>query len=133
MKFKHAVSNVLANFAEFRGRAGRHEFWWWCAFAFCVLLLTLLIDNTVSATLLGFEMFSMRSGHPVTALCAVLLALPTLAVAGRRLHDVGRSSWWLMAGFVPVLGNVYLAWLLSRPTSTRDNRYGSSVFGLQRT
>ena len=133
MKFSYAVSNVFANFAEFRGRAGRHEFWWWCLFALLVMLAAILVDMTLSARLLGFEMFSARAGHPLSVLAAAILALPTLAAAGRRLHDVGRSGWWLLAGFVPVLGNLYLLWLLTRPTSTRDNRYGSSVYGLQRT
>ncbi|SFI37144.1 DUF805 domain-containing protein [Albimonas pacifica] len=133
MKFSYAISNVFSNFAEFRGRAGRHEYWWWCLFVALALVAMVLVDNIVSAPLLGFEMFSMRAGHPLSALTVALLALPTLAVSSRRLHDVGKPGWLLLAGFVPVLGNLYLLWLLTRPTSTRDNRYGSSVFGLQRT
>ncbi|WP_339949630.1 DUF805 domain-containing protein [uncultured Albimonas sp.] len=133
MKFSYAVSNVLANFAEFRGRAGLAEFWWWCLFALLVQLAMVVLDNTLSAMVLGFPMFSQRSGHPLTLLVGLVLAPPTLAVAARRLHDVGRSGWLLLVGFVPVVGNLYLLWALSRPTSTRSNRYGSSVHGLQRT
>ena len=133
MKFSHAVSNVFANFAEFRGRASLAEFWWWSLFAAVLVLALLLIDETVSAPLLGFPMFSPRSGHPLTVIGVLLLMMPTLAAACRRLHDVGRSGWWLLAGFVPVLGNLLLLWFLTRPTPARSNRYGSSVRGLQRT
>ncbi|MDF2234927.1 DUF805 domain-containing protein [Albimonas sp. CAU 1670] len=133
MKFSDAVSNVFLNFAEFRGRAGLQEFWWWCLFLLLVAAGAFVVDNTVSATLLGFPMFSLESGHPLTLISGLLLTPPTLAVAGRRLHDVGKSAWWLLTGFVPVLGNLYLLWLMLRPTSTRSNRYGSSVHGLQRT
>lgn len=133
MRFSYAVSNVFANFAEFRGRASLSEFWWWCLFGVIVMAAAGLVDGAVSAPVLGFPMFSLEAGHPLMAVCVLLLAVPTLATACRRLHDVGRSGWWLLAGFVPVLGNLALLWFLTRPTSGRDNRYGSSVAGLQRT
>jgi len=133
MRPSDAILNVLANYAEFRGRASLPEFWWWCLFLMLALLMLLVVDGVVSARILGYPTFSSDSGRPLSVLGGIALAPPTLAVAARRLHDVGRSGWWLLVGFVPILGNLYLAWVLSRPTSKRDNRYGSSVYGLPRT
>ena len=41
--------------------------------------------------------------------------VPGLAVSVRRLHDLDRSGWWLLLGFVPVIGPVVLlVWCCSR-------------------
>ena len=52
-----------------------------------------------------------------------LLALGTLCVA--RLHDRGRSAWWLAAALVPVAGALWLAWELAlRRGEAHANAYG---------
>ena len=133
MKFAYAVANVLSNFAEFRGRASLAEFWWWALFCLIVMSVLTLADGAISAPAMGFEMFSLQAGRPLSLVGALLLSVPTLAVSCRRLHDAGRAGFWALAGFVPVAGWALMLWFLTRPTSRRANRYGSSVAGLQRT
>ena len=52
----------------------------------------------------------------------VLLALETAAV--RRLHDTGRSAWWLLISIVPLIGSIILIVLLASPGEPNSNRYG---------
>jgi uncharacterized membrane protein YhaH (DUF805 family) len=71
---------TLRKYAEFNGRASRHEFW--CFFAFVI------IANAVTGLvgmLLGF-------GPALSGLVGLLLIIPQIAVAVRRLHDLGKSG-----------------------------------------
>jgi uncharacterized membrane protein YhaH (DUF805 family) len=71
---------TLKKYAEFKGRASREEFW--CFFAFVI------IANAVSSFLglvLGF-------GAALSGIVGALLLVPQLAVAVRRLHDLGKSG-----------------------------------------
>ena len=44
----------------------------------------------------------------VADIAALALLLPSLAVGARRLHDTGRSGWWLLIGLIPVIGTIVL-------------------------
>lgn len=120
MSFGTAVRTVLSNYATFSGRARRSEYWWWYLFFVLVLAGTTVIDGAI-----GAEPVPGSTAGWVTTLVALALMLPHLAVGARRLHDIGRSGWWLLLVLVPVVGVVALfvmAVLDSRP----DNRYGPS-------
>ncbi|MEC9431297.1 MAG: DUF805 domain-containing protein [Pseudomonadota bacterium] len=133
MTFSDSVLNVFANYFEFRGRATRSEYWWWALFSLIVSVALQIVDGMVSAPAMGYAAFAMDAGRPITMVGLLALVPPTLAVGCRRLHDTGRSGWWLLVGFAPVVGTLALIWLLTRPSAERDNRFGSSVAGLQRT
>ena len=66
-------------------------------------------------------------GMPLLSIVALLimlgLAVPSLAVTIRRLHDTGRSAWWLLIQFVP-FGGLYLLYLYVQPSSGEANAYG---------
>ena len=57
MTFSDSIQNVLLNFAEFRGRATRSEYWYWVLFALCLQVLFQIVDGLVSAPLMGFPPF----------------------------------------------------------------------------
>ena len=44
------------------------------------------------------------------------VSIPNLAVSIRRLHDTGRSGWWLLVGLI-------LIWYLS-DSEVGENKYG---------
>jgi uncharacterized membrane protein YhaH (DUF805 family) len=77
--FESAIQ-TLKKYAEFNGRASRHEFW--CFFAFVI------VANAVTGLvgmLFGF-------GPALSALVGLLLIIPQIAVAVRRLHDLNKSG-----------------------------------------
>ncbi len=106
---------VLKKYAVFSGRARRREYW---LFVLINGVISLVI--TLVPTLLGFPTFSTVMSYIYTF--AVLI--PSLAVASRRLHDVGQSAWWLLVILVPFLGAAILIWFTTLDSEVGDNKYG---------
>ncbi|HXQ47029.1 MAG TPA: DUF805 domain-containing protein, partial [Caulobacteraceae bacterium] len=52
------------------------------------------------------------------SLYSLAVLLPSLGIAVRRLHDIGKSGWWLLVALVPLLGAIYLIYLYCQPTTT---------------
>lgn len=77
------------------------------------------VDAVVSAAL----QLVGKSHVPYLAY-SLVVAVPTLAVVVRRLHDVGRSAWWLLIGVVPVLGQIVLFVFLVSRGEDGANRFG---------
>ena len=78
MNFPSAIQSGFRNFATFRGRASRSEFWWWTLFSFFVQAITSAVNDNVNS------------------IASLVLLLPSLAVNVRRLHDTDRRGWWLL-------------------------------------
>ena len=97
MSFFEAIRVCLMKYAEFNGRAGRAEFWWFFLFVLLASGALLYISEALSSFFL------------------VAVLLPLLAVGARRLRDAGQSVWWLWIGLAPVGGLVVLAVLWSLP------------------
>lgn len=115
MSFQDAVRNCLRNYATFAGRARRSEFWWF-------FLFTLLAQCV--AAILNQALFWAAPQGPIGAILSLLLLLPNLAVGARRLHDTGRSGWWLLIWLVPLIGFILLlVWFCSRGEEGA-NRFG---------
>lgn len=119
-----AVRRVLSNYATFQGRAPRAEFWWWALAMFILFAILSLIDGILIAPLLGFSAFSEDAGQPISTLVSLALLLPSLALAARRLHDIGRSGWWLLLALVPLIGSLVLLYFYVQP-SDGENAYGA--------
>ena len=81
--FFQSVAYTLRRYADFNGRASRSEFW--CFFFFVILAQS--VGRFLDALFGGFLLLG-----PVTGLVSLLLVVPQVAVAVRRLHDIGRSG-----------------------------------------
>jgi len=51
--------------------------------------------------------------------------IPNIAVGVRRLHDTGRSGWWILIGFVPVIGAIILIIFYVENGNPGHNKYGA--------
>lgn len=89
-----AVRICFQKYADFSGRAPRSEYWWWRLF---VLLVNLALGFLAGAV---HTIPDMKILVPaMKGLFSLGIFLPDLAVTVRRLHDTGRSGWWL-AGII---------------------------------
>ena len=122
--------NPLRRFADFRGRARRKEFWSWFLFVWIVLLVLMYLDSALN---LGGTATTYREGNSVgfnmsggllTALFGLATLIPNLAVSVRRLHDCGKSGWFLLFGLIPLFGWAYLLYLYVQPGMEGPNAYG---------
>ena len=113
MDFGTAVRTVLLQkYVNFSGRAMRSEYWWYVLFVVIVAVVLAIIDNLViGASLLG-------------SIWSLATLLPSLGVSVRRLHDLDKSGWWLLLGFIPLIGALVLLYWFCQPGTPGDNRFG---------
>ena len=123
MTLKEAVKICLGKkYADFSTRASRKEFWSFALFYWFLCLAMFMISILVDVVFEhSFQMFRLTVG--VSVIIALLLMVPTYAVCVRRLHDTGRSGWWILLYFIPCIGAIALLIMLCRK-SDEDNKYG---------
>ena len=109
MTFLESIKTCLSRYADFKGRAGRPEFWWFVLFQFLVMGVASLL------------------GDVVNGLAGLALLLPSLAVNARRLHDVGHSGWWLLLWFIPLVGLVVLVYWCVQSGEPESNAWGAQA------
>ena len=104
---------VLKKYAVFSGRARRKEYWYFVLFNFIIGIVLSLID--------------IFWGFPVLYwLYSLAVLLPYLGVSIRRLHDTGRSGWWLLIGLIPLIGAIILLIYMVSDSQEGTNQYGPS-------
>jgi len=96
MTFTQAVSSALSSYATFHGRARRSEYWWFYLFTILVAIPAGVIDAILDMA------FNNEIGI-VGTITSLALLLPSLAVTARRLHDTGRTGWWMLLPVAPLL------------------------------
>ena len=102
---------VLKKYADFKGRARRKEYWMFFMFNFLISIGLGMVDAMLGTGVLGM-------------IYALAILLPSLAVGARRLHDIGKSGWWLLIGLIPLVGLVLLYFLV-QPSQSENNEYGA--------
>ena len=115
MTFMDAIKTCFSKYVTFRGRASRPEYWYWCLFSLLGIICTFIIDGLILDDL---------ANTPVNLLFSIITFLPGLAVSVRRLHDVGRSGWWLLT-FFTVIGLIPLMYWALRKSDEGENRFGA--------
>lgn len=112
--FKEAVENaIMQNYCNFDGRASRSEYWWY-------VLFTVLLSFVIGIAF----WWSETMADIVSGVVGLALILPGLGVAVRRLHDIGKSGWWLLIGFIPLVGGIILIVLFCKDSDMVPNEYG---------
>jgi len=112
---------VLKKYAQLNGRATRQEFWMFSLFHLIFLILALILDNVLGTT------FQDSYYGIIYFLYIVGTALPSLAVAVRRLHDIGYSGWWFLINAIPYIGPVLLLIFLAKDSQPDKNKYGANL------
>ncbi len=109
--------DVLKKYAVFTGRARRKEFWMFVLFNVIISLILNLIDGFLGT---GFE----AGGGIISGLYALAILLPSIGVAIRRLHDIGKSGWWIFISLIPLIGGIWLLVLYCTDSEPGENQYG---------
>jgi uncharacterized membrane protein YhaH (DUF805 family) len=127
MEFGTAIKTCFSKYVTFSGRASRSEFWWYTLFnilgAIVARILDLLAGTSFHMTMPNGSSVSMGYGY-ILSLYALVVVLPTLSVAVRRLHDRNRSGWWYWLFLVPFVGGIWLIFWFCRRGTSGENRFG---------
>ena len=113
MTFGQAISAGFANITNFEGRASRPAFWWWALLIFIIYVLAGALFGRGG----GFMSF-------IFTIVWIVLALATIAVGCRRLHDTGRSGWWQLLFLLCGIGGIVTIIFWVQPGTAGANKYG---------
>lgn len=116
MNFGQAIASCMGKYATFSGRASRSEFWWFYLF---VVLMSWASQVTGAAIFASDPELT----EILPTVVNLVLLLPGLAAASRRLHDTGRSGWWQLLYFT-IIGIILLIVWWARGSQQEDNKYG---------
>jgi len=104
---------VLKDYVAFTGRARRQEYWMFTLF------------NVIASIVLSIIETAIGINSVLTGIYSLAVLLPSLGVSARRLHDTGRSGWWLLIGLIPLIGAIILLVFMCQD-SQDDNKYGAN-------
>jgi uncharacterized membrane protein YhaH (DUF805 family) len=111
-------AKVLRQYADFNGRARRTEYWMFTLVSVIVGLVLGLVDEVV---FIGPGLSTTGWLHTIYSVAVII---PTLAVGARRLHDTGRSGWWLLIGVIPLVGAIVLIVFFALEGQRSSNAHG---------
>ena len=114
MNFAQAIASGFRHYVTFAGRASRSEYWYWVLFTIIGAIVTLILDRAV---------FSESDYSPLNAIFNLVCFLPSLAVGVRRLHDIGRTGWWVLIALTIIGAIVLIVWACQK-SDAGPNQYG---------
>jgi uncharacterized membrane protein YhaH (DUF805 family) len=114
---------VFENYANFKGRARRSEYWYF-ALANGLISILLVVIGVIIGSVFGDALTGGIIGYVLFGLYALATLLPGLGVVVRRLHDVGKSGWFYFVAFIPFIGGIWILILFCTEGNRGPNQYG---------
>ena len=113
--------NALKKYFDFKTRATRAEYWYFflffmlglIVFAFIDIYIGSIIGKDENETFIFFTMIFLLS-H----------LIPGYAVLFRRMHDIGKSAWWILLGIIPYIGSFIIFYFALKKSQPGTNKYG---------
>jgi len=103
---------VLKKYAVFEGRARRKEYW-----MFILLnVIFLILASGIHGVFDGY--------YIILIIYIIAMIIPTISVIVRRMHDIGKSGFWIFIRLVPIIGGIWMLILLCTEGQTWKNQYG---------
>ncbi len=109
-------TSVLKKYAVTSGRSGRPEYWY-----FVLANIVISIGLSLLSTIIG------NDSNALGSIYSLVVLLPGIAVGIRRLHDIGKSGWWLLISLIPFVGFVWIIILMATDGDAEENEYGPSL------
>ncbi len=121
--FLHAIKHITT-----QGRACRKEYW------------MAVLGNVIVSFILGFilGLVEVLSGTAceegllaliINLVYSLLCFAAFLTLGIRRLHDTGRSGWWVLLGIIPIVGSIVLLVFFCLDSEPGENAYGANPKG----
>ncbi|MBR3764142.1 MAG: DUF805 domain-containing protein [Clostridia bacterium] len=111
MSFVDAIKTCFQKYADFSGRARRSEYW-------NFYLFNALVSGAAGA-IFGADSI-------ITSIISLALLIPGLAVAWRRMHDIGKSGAWNFIALIPLVGTILVIIWMCKDSVPGTNAYGTN-------
>lgn len=119
--FPTAVRLFFKNYINFSGRSSRSAYWWWVLASFLIGIVAGIMDVII----LG-DAYNQNDYGPVSAIVSLVTLVPGISLSARRLHDVGRSGWWMLISLT-IVGLIPLLFWAVREGNDGANKFGEDV------
>lgn len=115
LSFGEAIQRAFTvNYCNFEGRSSRSEYWW-----------VILFGTIVSCAISILFFWSDTLEYIVNGIVGLFFLLPVLGLSVRRMHDTGRSGWWFLVNFIPVVGWIIFVFLAVQDSQPMPNKWGN--------
>lgn len=139
---KTAIRNFFSNYVTFSGRSSRSEYWYYALFNFLIsipfiIVYILAVVNTVKKYSYYYydDFYTYEQNEDILKALGILAIiyliwglatfLPSLALSVRRLHDSGKSGWFLLLALIPLVGAIIIFIFTLLETEPFVNEYGT--------
>ncbi len=112
---------VWKQYADFKGRARRKEFWMFVLF------------NMIAVSAISIFDYILFGSFVVYYIYVLAAFIPSLAVGVRRLHDTGKSGWWMLINLIPLVGLIMYLLYMCEEGYIGNNQYGENPKGQDNT
>lgn len=130
-----AYKSMFKKYAQFSGRSRRSEYWYAALANFLIIFIAeiIFIIPTVSAFVLdepsGGTLVGMGILYVLIVIYSLAVIVPLLAMEIRRLHDIGKSGWYLLLGLIPWVGSIIILVFTCMDSQPGPNKYGPNPKG----
>ena len=100
---------ITKKYICFEGRSSRKEFW--------TFVLSFVVINTILGLIPGI-------GKLLSSLLLLAVLLPNIGLGIRRMHDIGKSGWFVLINLIPIVGSIIFLILCLKPGDSNANAYG---------
>lgn len=111
--------DVFKKTLDFKSRSRRKEYWMF-------ILFTSIISIVLSIIEIALSLEIAADIGLLSTIFTLIILIPSLSVTVRRLHDIGRTGWWLLLSFIPILGWIALFVFTLLDSESGNNKYGSN-------
>jgi len=132
-----AYKSMFKKYAQFSGRSRRSEYW--LAYVTNMIIMTAIYFIMFIPMVIEGIIFGEPTGFSavIAVLCSLLMLVysiailvPSLAMSVRRLHDIGKSGWFLLLSLIPYVGGIIIFVFSVLDSQPGANQYGPNPKGL---
>lgn len=119
-------------YAQFTGRADRKEFWYFVLFYVVVSAILTVLDGALFTGGRAYStsgVWTYSTSGPLASIFGIASFIPGLAVSIRRLHDVGKSGWYVLLNLIPLVGWIIMIFFYAQKGEPQTNVYGEPPEG----
>jgi uncharacterized membrane protein YhaH (DUF805 family) len=117
-KFLFYINRCFGNYANFDGTATRSEFWYFYLFILIISVITIVIDY-----FFFIELADKFGIGLISSIATLFLIIPQLSVSSRRLHDIGKSGWWILINFTIIGIIVLCVWYATKSNPKLNKKH----------
>ena len=138
VSFPKAIKMAFSKFCNCNGRSRRSEFWYFVLLNTIILITYIILGVTIRVDMDEDDKeyednilyYNNQKPNPLLELISSIYFLiaigPSISLAVRRLHDIGKSGWYIFIAFIPLVGAFILLYFYCLDSENQSNEYGES-------